>query len=182
MSANGYELVHIALAAQPSLANPTPPAATLDAKIRPNTLAGVITDDYTGKPLAGATVAVSSTLSATTGADGRYTLAGVPESVTLNISAPNHDAVSQNVAYTTGFDTPLRPNVLTGIVTDQYTNQPVADATVKVGSTSATTGSDGRYQLRGMPETADVHISAMGYAAATQTFAKATTLDAALRW
>jgi len=111
--ANGYEPVSITLAQQPQLAKPTPPAVTLDAKIRPNTISGSITDAYTGQPLAGAQIKASDTLSATSTADGHYTIAGVPESFTLTVAAPDHEAVSQTVKQMVSFDIALRPNTLT---------------------------------------------------------------------
>src|SRR5215212_11763937 len=52
IAADGYEPLSIVLAQQPQLAKPTPPAMTLDAKLRPNTISGAITDAYSGKPLA----------------------------------------------------------------------------------------------------------------------------------
>lgn len=180
--ANGYEPVSIVLAQQPQLAKPTPPAMTLDAKLRPNTLAGAITDAYSGKPLAGALVKASTTLSATTAADGRYTLVGVPESFTLTVTAPDHEPVSQSLKQSIAFDTALRPNTLAGVVTDRYSNQPVAGATVKVGDTlSANTGADGKYRLAGVPVNATVQFGADGYAELTQPLEKMTTLDAVLR-
>ena len=42
------------------------------------TVSGVVTDGTTGQPLAGATVTVDSVLTATTGADGSFTIADVP--------------------------------------------------------------------------------------------------------
>jgi len=182
VAASGYEPVTIALASQPQLTQPTPPAVTLDAKIRPNTIAGAITDAYTGKPLAGALVKASEMLSVTTGADGRYTIAGVPEGFTLSISAPDHEASSQSLKQTISFDAALRPNVLAGTITDRYTNQPVAGAVVAIGDKlRATTGADGRYRLEGVPSTAAVQISADGYAALTQPIDKTIALDAILR-
>jgi hypothetical protein len=182
IAANGYEPVSIVLAQQPQLAKPTPPAMTLDAKLRPNTIGGAITDAYTGKPLAGALVKASDTLSATTAADGRYTLAGVPESFTLTISAPDHEPLTQNLKQSIAFDTALRPNTLVGVVMDRYSNLPVAGATVKVGDTlSAATGADGKYHLAGVPANATVQFSADGYAGLTQPLEKMTTLDAVLR-
>lgn len=182
IAANGYEPISIVLAQQPQLAKPTPPAMTLDARLRPNTVAGAISDAYTGKPLAGALVKASDTLSATTAADGRYMIAGVPESFTLSITAPDHAPVSQNLRQEVAFDTALRPNVLAGVVTDRYTNQPVAGATVKVGDTlSAKTGADGTYRLTDVPVDATVEFGADGYAGLTQPLEKMTTLDAVLR-
>ncbi|HJZ45912.1 MAG TPA: putative glycoside hydrolase [Roseiflexaceae bacterium] len=182
VAANGYESISIVLAQQPQLAKPTLPAVTLDAKLRPNTVGGTITDAYTGKPLAGALIKASEALSATTAADGRYTLAGVPESFTLTITAPNHEPFSQSLKQQVAFDTALRPDTLAGVVTDRFSNQPVAGATVKVGDKlSTTTGADGKYRLTGVPPNATVEISADGYAALTQPLEKMTSLDVVLR-
>src|SRR3954447_12308022 len=159
IAANGYEPISIVLAQQPQLAKPTPPAMTLDAKLRPNTIAGTITDAYSGKPLAGALVKASDTLSAPPAADGRYTLVSMPESFTLTISAPDHEPITQSLKQSIAFDTALRPNTLVGVVTDRYSNQPVAGATVKVGDTlSASTGADGKYRLTGVPANATVQF------------------------
>ncbi len=182
IAANGYEPVSIVLAQQPQLAKPTPPAMVLDAKLRPNTVGGAIADAYSGQPLAGALVKASATLSATTAADGRYTLVGVPESFTLTISAPDHEQVSQNLKQAVAFDTALRPNTLVGVVTDRYSNQPVTGATVKVGDKlSVRTGADGTYRLTGVPANATVQFGADGYAGLTQPLEKMITLDVVLR-
>ncbi|MBK9712893.1 MAG: carboxypeptidase regulatory-like domain-containing protein [Kouleothrix sp.] len=182
IAASGYEPLHIALDQQPQLAKPTPPAATLDAALRPNTVSGVVTDAYTNQPLGGALVKASETLSATTTADGRYSIAGVPESFTLTIAAGDYEAASQSLKKTIAFDAALRPNVLSGTITDAYSGQPLAGAAVKVGDALAvTTGPDGKYRLEGVPKEATVVISADGYAALTQPIEKMTTIDAVLR-
>ncbi|HEU5103508.1 MAG TPA: putative glycoside hydrolase [Roseiflexaceae bacterium] len=182
VAANGYEPVSIVLAQQPQIAKPTPPAVTLDAKLRPNTVSGTITDTYTGQPLAGALVKASDAVSATTNADGRYLLVGVPESFTLSVTAQDYAPVTQSLRQTVAFDTALRPDTLSGVVTDRYSNQPVAGASVKVGDNlSATTGADGRYRLTGVPANATVEFSADGYAVLTQPLEKMTSLDAVLR-
>ena len=144
------------------------PVVSLDAKLRPNTLVGVIADSYTGVPLAGAVVKAGETISATTGADGRYALAAVPESFVLTIAAPDHEPISQNLKRTTSLDSTLRPNVLTGAITDSYTGKPLVGATVQAGDATAATGADGHYRLERVPEKATMKISADGYAALTQ--------------
>jgi hypothetical protein len=182
IAASGYEPLSVNLADKPELASPTPPAVTLDWRLRPNTVSGVVTDAYTGKPLAGALVKATDTLSATTAADGRYAIAGVPESFTLTVTAKDYDPASQGIKQTVAFDTALRPNALSGTVTDRYTSQPVAGAIVKVGDKlSATTGPDGKYRLEGVPKDATVEINADGYAALTQPVERMVTLDAVLR-
>ena len=179
--AKGYEPIALPLATQPQFAKPTPPAVTLDAKIRPNTISGTISDAYTGKPLAGALVKASATISATTGADGRYNLSSVPESFTLTVAAQDHESVSQSFKRTTSFDTALRPNALTGTITDSLTGKPIAGAAVKAGDATATTGDDGRYRIDNLPESATLQITADGYAALTQPIEKMLTISAALR-
>lgn len=181
IDAGGYETGSVVLADQAQLKQPTAPAVTLDATLRPNTISGVITDDYTGQPVSGAAVKASDSLSATTGADGRYTLAGVPEAFTLSVTAPDHDAGEAQAQRTTSLDLALRPNVLAGTVKDVETGEPVAGATVKAGTASATTGADGSYRLEGVPASATVQVSAPGYAAVEQPAEQTTTLDATLQ-
>jgi hypothetical protein len=182
VSASGYEPVVVDLATKPQLEQPQPPVVSLDAiSIRPNTLKGVITDSYTGEPLAGALVKASDTISATTAADGSYTLAGLPESFTLDVSLPDYEPVSQTIDRTTSFDTSVRPNVLTGVVTDRFNGGPVAGVTVSAGEVSGVTDAEGRYRLEGVPEQATVTLDAEGYAELTQPVERATSLDAVLR-
>jgi hypothetical protein len=154
---------------------------TLDARLRPNTIAGIVTDAYTGRPLASALVKASDTLSATTTADGRYLIAGVPENFTLTIVAKDYEPANANLKKTVSFDLAARPNVLTGKVTDRYSGQPVAGATIKAGDTAGITAADGAYRLEGVPKDATVEISADGYAALTQPLEKMTTLNPVLR-
>ncbi|HEX5692528.1 MAG TPA: putative glycoside hydrolase, partial [Roseiflexaceae bacterium] len=180
-TASGYEPLRLELASQPQFAQPTPPAVKLDATIRPNSLSGVVTDSYTNKPLEGARVQASDAISATTAADGRYSLSGLPESFTLQVSAPDHETFSQILKRVTGFDTTLRPNTVSGLITDSYTSKPIQGALVDAGGVSGATGADGRYRLEGLPENATVKISADGYATLTQPLEKATSVDAALR-
>src|SRR5919202_2173131 len=181
LTAAGYAPTDVKLSEQPQLEKAAPPSSTLDAKLRPNMLSGAVTDSYSGRPVAGATVQISDTLRATTGSDGRFTLKDVPEAVTLKVSAPDHEPVQKAVSRTTAFDTSLRPNVLSGTVVDQETGKPVSGAQVKAGSAAAATGADGRYRVEGVPAGATVEISAPGYAAVKQALAQTTSFDAKLR-
>jgi protocatechuate 3,4-dioxygenase beta subunit len=181
INAGGYETASIPLADQPQLQQPTPPSVTLDATIRPNTLSGTITDDYSGQPVAGAAVKASDTISATTGADGRYTLAGVPESFTISVSAPDHDAGQAQAERTTSLDLALRPDVLAGTVKDAETGEPVAGATITAGDVSSTSGADGTYRLERVPAGATVHVSAPGYATLDQPVERTISWDAVLQ-
>lgn len=182
VAASGYEPLTVDLSAKPQLERPEPPAVTLDTlQIRPNTLTGRITDLYTNAPIDGALVRVSDTISATTTADGRYTLTGVPERFSLNITAAGYAPFVNDVSRATTLDSTLRPDTLRGTITDQYTNRPIAGATVTVGDLSALTGADGQYVIEGVPARATVRISAQGYATLDQPIDRTTGLDASLR-
>lgn len=182
IAASGYEPLTVDLSAKPQLERPEPPAVTLDTlQIRPNTLTGRITDLYTDAPIDGALVRVSDTISATTTADGRYTLTGVPERFSVTIIATGYAPFVNDVSRATTLDSTLRPDTLRGTITDQYTNQPIAGATVAVGDLSALTGPDGQYVIEGVPVRATVRISAQGYATLDQPIDRTTGLDASLR-
>jgi hypothetical protein len=186
ITAPNYEAVSLPLEARPEIAATDAQTITLDAAIRPNSLSGLVTDAFTGQPLSGAEVTatfnVTNTVSAATGADGRYSLAGVPEAFALSVAAPGYAAAEQQIARATAQDLALRPNVLAGKVTDRFSGQGVAGATVTIGSVSATTGPDGAYRVENIPADATtVAISADGYAALDQELGKVTALDAVLR-
>jgi hypothetical protein len=186
ISAPEYAAVALPLENHPAVAGNDALTVTLDLELRPNSLAGTVLDSYTGEPLAGADVAVTldvtNTLTATTDAEGRYQLSGLPEQFTIAISAPEYAGLEEELSRTTSFDTELRPNVLSGTVTDRYTGEGVADATVQVGDLATTTGEDGRYHLEGLEsDDGSVEISAEGYATLSQTFERSTSLDAVLR-
>lgn len=186
ITAPNYEPFQLPLEDRPELAITEAQTITLDSAIRPNNLGGVISDAFTGKPVAGAQVTasfnVTSTLTAATGADGRYSLVGLPEQFKLEVSAPDYASEAAELTRSTSQDLVLRPNVLVGNVTDRYTGQGVASATVAVGDASAVTGADGTYRVEAIPSgVTSVAISADGYAALDQELGETTSLDAMLR-
>ncbi|MCG8352814.1 MAG: carboxypeptidase-like regulatory domain-containing protein, partial [Chloroflexales bacterium] len=182
IQAVGYEPISISLESQEQLAQATPPAVTIDTiKLRPNILSGVVTDSYSEKPLAGALLQASETVSATTDAEGRYTLNDLPENFTLAITAPDYATHSERVSGTTAFDVALRPSILSGVVKDQFTSEPLVGATVKVGAATVTTGDDGSYHLEDVAEDASITISAEGYAELSQKIGQTAVFDAELR-
>lgn len=59
------------------------------------TVSGTVRDRASGAPIAGATVTINFVLAASTGADGRYAIANVPNGPwSYSASAPNYQAVS----------------------------------------------------------------------------------------
>jgi len=186
VSAPSYAPLQLPLAERPELTASDALTVTLNTTLRPNTLSGTITDAYTGQPLANARVTatfdVTSTLSVATSAEGRYMLTDLPEQFTVSVAAPDYAPVEQPLSRTTRLDLALRPSVLSGTITDRYSGQAVAGATIIAGAARATSGPDGRYRLEGIPATAtSVEISADGYAPLSQELARSTVLDAVLR-
>ncbi|MEI7645123.1 MAG: putative glycoside hydrolase [Chloroflexales bacterium] len=186
VTAPDYEPVALPLQSQPQVAQSNTLTITLDTSLRPNILRGVVNDVLTGKPLAGAsltlTVDISHTLRTNSAADGSYSFTGVPEQFSLEVSAAEYASVTQDLRRVTRRDLGLRPNVLSGQVTDRFSGKPVPGATVKVGTAHTTTDTDGRYKVLAIAEgQKTVEISAAGYAPLSEEIGRTTSLESVLR-
>jgi uncharacterized surface anchored protein len=147
-------------------------------------ISGTITDSVTGSPIGGAKVMVNCHTSATTGSDGRYTIA--------NLAAGDYPVTVMKTGYVmkaypgtvhvaegqavTGIDIALAPmggggsGSISGTVYDKKTNAPVAGAKVTASgcSRSTTTGSDGTYTITGLADGSyTVRAMKSGYLCAT---------------
>lgn len=162
-------------------------------------LNGTIVDAYTGQPVSNATVVIGDTR-LTTDAQGRYQTLDWRTRDTLDVSASGYESVSialesqpqiaASSETSATLTTTLRPNMLSGSVTDVYTHQPLAGAEVFVLPRSATsqnqaetppdagsstetpttpptigttTDPSGRYALEGVPEQFFLTIRATDY-------------------
>lgn len=203
LSAPGYEALSLPL--QTIVLQSDSTSATLSLKLRPNTLQGSVYDAYSNEPVAGSIVMVQNNntttptdetaenreekpvsattiLSATTDTDGHYTMAGVPETFTLKVTAPDYKSFDAEFAQTTAYEVPLRPDWLSGSVTDRYNEEPLSNAIVTLGTITTTTESDGSYIIRGIPEeTEAITITADGYATFSQPLSQTANLNVALR-
>ncbi len=186
VSASGYELTSIDLETQPEIVQTDVPTVTLDASLRPNTLSGRVSSSYSGDAIEGAIVIAelgsAQVISATTAADGQYRLEGVPEKFQISIDAVEHSPIRADINRLATYDIALRPDVLTGIVTDQFSGEPLEGVQVTAGSATATTDADGRYRLEGIPsEVGSAEFSVAGYATVSQALDATTEMDAVLR-
>lgn len=183
LQAPAYEPMSLALADQPGVGVSGVLTVTITTALRPNTLSGQVTDAYTGQPIRNAEVILNDTEPplTTTNENGQYTLTDVPETFSITVRADEYEPVSETLTRTTTFDVRLRPNILRGQVTNVYTGEPVAGATVKLSDLSVTTDAEGRYVLRGVTEIGEITVEADGFAAVTQPFTRTTTLDVAIR-
>ncbi|HEY1014786.1 MAG TPA: putative glycoside hydrolase [Herpetosiphonaceae bacterium] len=165
----------------------TPPAAEgatavdVSLTIRPSSLAGKLTNQYTNEPAAGVQVSASSGVTATTGPDGSFKLANLPEAFELTVSSPDFAELKAPIQRQTEYSAALRPSVLVGVLTDKYSQKPIAGATISAGAATATTDAEGRYRLAGIAPDQELLVAAGDYTSQTLKIPAGMTFDLALR-
>ncbi|MCY1015717.1 carboxypeptidase regulatory-like domain-containing protein [Pyxidicoccus sp. MSG2] len=150
-------------------------------------VSGRVVDGKTGQPLAGAVIALGSGLSATTGADGTFSIAAVPRgSYSGTVGAAGYQGLNFSLMFGPGcigdmgtltlFPEAATPSptqlTLRGSVVDGVNGAPVSNATVRLVETGAsvTTAADGRFVLSGITlKDFGLAVSAAGYAPASYT-------------
>jgi hypothetical protein len=207
ISAAGYETRQLPLETEPQIATTGETnTISLTIQLRPNTLQGSVTDQYSEEPLAGVRIiasepgaqpqqatsdaaeattapAVTTIVSTTTGADGSYQLSGLPVRFTLEAQAAEYKPFTTELEHTIAQDIALRPDTLRGIITNRYTDEPIAGAFVTVGGITTTTSVQGQYMISGVPDTTpfSITIDAEGYALSSELVAQTAKMDASLR-
>ena len=145
-----------------------------------------VSDRYTGQPIAGARL-VANGSDLATGADGTATIRLVDKTTRFEIEAPGYEGV----VATLGDGAPpewsvaLRPNVLSGRLTDASSNSGIAGAVLVLiapdeSQQSTTTDRNGRYHFNSVAEGSTLRISSDDYGKVEQTVAKQTTVDLSL--
>lgn len=123
---------------------------------------GTVRNAANNQPIAGAAISVAgTTLVATSGGDGTYTLTDVPAGQqTLTASASGFMSAQVTVTVianqTVTQDLSLVPvqmqtGTVQGIVRNASNGQPIAGATISAGGRTATSASDGAYTLSDIP-------------------------------
>lgn len=165
------------------------------------TLSGTITAAATGLPLAGVSVRVTGSTTATvlTDSTGNYRLTPLtPGTITIDVRLTGYDPVSASAVvvgqsqydfsptlYTAATTPPgANTSALTGVVLDASTNAPLAGATVTARhgtqTDARTTSGDGRFSFTAITAAeVDLQISRSGYTASDVTIplTPLTTLD-----
>ena len=159
-------------------------AVTTTASAQSRRITGKVIDTSTGAGVEGATVEVpgDTPITATTAADGAFSLAKLPrEAFTLSIAAEGYDAAGAPVEAGRKplelviYVTPAKPEApptraLSGFITDAATGAPVAGAQVQVQGTqlSTFTDRDGLFVISGAPpEDLVLEVSADAFGATT---------------
>lgn len=151
------------------------PVAGTDGAIQ-----GTVRDGITGQPIAGVTVTVGGSLSATTDVSGNYQINGIaPGTVSVSVSKTGYQTVNATATLTAGAVVVFSPSLyppgqgpadatLIGKVVDAATAQGIANATIKVGTLTTSTGADGTFSLSGLTAgSVSIEISAPEYGTAT---------------
>lgn len=158
-------------------------ADSVRLELRPNVVHGTVVSIADGKPITGANVALtvgSTTVTSTSSdASGSYSLNDVPPHASVQISAPDFATVTRAIDHSTQIDVQLRPDVLTGRVTDDN-DQPIAGAVVAVGTVFTNSGADGSYRIEDVGTSGTVYFKAPGYAATSKPLDATLRLDAKL--
>ena len=155
--------------------------ANISLTLRNGTLSGFVnaTDDL--GPPGNATVTVTNGTNATVAAvdadgNGSYAVDLRPGSYDVTAEAPDFftDArtnlsIDPNATTDPGFALDPKAATLSGTVTNDSSGDPVADATVAVGSASAATGTPGNYSLAVDRGERTLTVSADGYAESSTT-------------
>lgn len=155
----------------------------IEIQLRPTTLSGTVTDRITEEPLEGITVEAvvdgDVASSAETGDDGSYRLTDVPEGAEIVFDSADYAEVTETIDQRAEISATLRPDVVTGKVTDQN-GDPVQWATIAVGVAWTESGGDGSFRLEGAPESGEIVVKAPGYRAETMELDDQLSLDVSL--
>lgn len=162
-------------------------------------LVGVVRDERTGTPVAGAQVTAAWRTTdypemalAETDAAGRYALCGLPLDTRLSLWVSRDDQrtgndfirLAESMFEQKDFRIDLRTVVrVIGLVVDAESREPLADALVHIGDKAVFTGTDGRFRLDGLDTGPQrMRASLVGYTPVEDTLVVALgTQDVAIR-
>ena len=114
-------------------ATPAPPTATPSPTPTPRPLSGSVTDAYTGKPLSGVDIIAAGVLTQTA-TDGKFYYDNLPLNAKLKANAEGYADYEAGTGVAAHLDVKLRPNTISGRVTDKQTGLPLSNVLVKLTS------------------------------------------------
>ena len=157
------------------------PTVTATVGLYPDRFAGLVLDDYIGAAVAAQVTTPRKTLVADEA--GRFTVLTPTFPLSLTVQAEGYDSWQGSFMTATG-SIVLRPNTVRGVVTSLDTGLPLDSAVVTLTGSpvlTATTGADGTYLLRGVPEDFSLQVKAPQHRGETIALARTTAHDFALR-
>lgn len=184
----GYVFSHWSLNGLIDTDNPLIVTVTRDLTVTPvftlaptATLTGVVVNDATGEPVAGASISLDG-YSTTSGTDGSYSLTVPLGTYTMTVSKSGFYTWTRTVElpaeqeYTVEVrltEVPPTPppaeSIVQGTITDAETNLPIADATVTINTYSTTSDVDGNFVLTVTPAVYSMTVTKEEYEDWSQT-------------
>lgn len=155
-------------------------SASLPIVLTPNTLSGTVRDLETGAPVTGSSIAIGE-LSFTTDEQGHYTLHRIRSGALVNASMPGYLAEKVVFSGQEVQDFALQPTGTEIRVLDQYTQLPVANASVTYDSTASTTDANGATVIKRLLANSTLLIQAAGYEPVEQVYSSGESLVITLR-
>jgi hypothetical protein len=149
-----------------SSGTPTPHTGVGGVSGDEETIAGTIIDSESGEPLAGVSVSVETDddgeIITTTGADGRFEIRDVSQTVTVAFSLSGYATIEQELAPSDEHIVELEPPYIAGRVINT-TGSPVRGATIAAGEVFTRSVENGNFRLEHLPEDAEIVVKAAGY-------------------
>ncbi|HUG16294.1 MAG TPA: putative glycoside hydrolase [Thermomicrobiales bacterium] len=157
VSREAYESTEVAV---------TDDAESIEVSLRPTTVSGIVTHRRTLEPLSGIEVRAEGpngeSFTTMTDDDGRYTLDDIPAGATISVHYEGFTVASRLIGEDVDLDFEIRPDVLSGRVTDQA-GVPLEGASVAIGEAIVTTEPDGTFRLGAVPESGVITVKKAGY-------------------
>ncbi|MGP1667549.1 MAG: carboxypeptidase regulatory-like domain-containing protein, partial [Rhodanobacter sp.] len=146
----------------------------------------IVSDRYTGQPVPNVTVLADGAPIGQT-PDGLEPVLLTAESVAVEVSAPGYEGVRTTLARggPSEWQIGLRPNALSGKLTDSGTTAGIAGANVSVvapngSELQATTDANGVFTFDGVPEGALLRVSSADYGTSELPVEQKTTIEMAM--
>lgn len=146
----------------------------------------VVADRYTGQPIPNVTVLADGAPIGQT-PDGLEPVLLTTESVAVEVAAPGYEGVRTTLARggPSEWQIGLRPNALSGKLTDSATSAGIAGANVSVvapngSELQATTDANGVFTFDGVPEGALLRVSSADYGTSELPVEQKTTIEVAM--
>jgi hypothetical protein len=155
-------------------------SASLAIVLTPKTLTGTVRDLETGTPVTGSTVTADD-LSFTTDEQGHYRLRRIESGALISASMPGYQTQKAVFSGQEVQEFALRPTQTEIRILDQYSHQPVADASVTYDCTEATTDANGSAVIKRLLANSTLFIHAVGYEPMEQVYTSGETVAIALR-
>jgi hypothetical protein len=140
-----------------------------DFELAANRISGSVRDSESNQPLGNLQI-VAAGKTFTTNAQGTFELRAIKTGTPVVVRAPGYQPVAIVFGNQPTFNLVLVPNIVTVLVSDQYTNKPVPRAQIQMGDQTITSDADGRAILRRVRTGATVQASATGYEATPAKF------------